>query len=82
MAISPITIATQGVLNSPLAVAAVRGHLTLGVIPPTVKPGSGSSFVRGTWKHPYVLQEERRQQILMEDDEIMAIIIAAMRYLQ
>ena len=29
MAISPIAIATQGLLDSPLSVAAVRGHLTL-----------------------------------------------------
>jgi hypothetical protein len=85
MAISPITIATQGVLNSPLAVAAVRGHLTLGVIPPIDPlnlPGGGGSHVQGTWKHPFVVAEERRMRLIREDDEILAIIMAAMRYLQ
>ncbi len=75
MAISPLAIATQGVLNSPLSVAAVRGRLN---IPLDVSvPGSGSkkgpSFVKGEWEHPYVRLEKQR---IREDEEIMIVISA------
>jgi len=62
MAISPIAIATQGSLNSPLSIAAVRGHLTLAFDVPT-----GQTFPPGM---------RRKINIIREDDEIMAIIIA------
>ena len=77
MAISPITVATQGLLNSPLAVAAVRGRLRIegGEIP--VTPGGGGvSGMPGQWVHPYVRQEQLRDQIEREDEEILAIIMA------
>lgn len=78
MAISPITIATQGLLNSPLSVAAVRGRLRIETGPPVpTPPGGGGPFV-GTWVHPYVLQEQLREQIEREDEEILAVIMAFM----
>ncbi len=71
MAISPIDIATHGTLNSPLSVAAVRGHLTIddGA---AVAPGGGTS--------PRLLLPHKKleRQLRREDEEILAIIIAAM----
>ncbi len=65
MAISPIAIATQGTLNSPLSVAAVRGHLTIAVADAI---GSG------------LMMPGNRilQRLWREDDEILAIITAFM----
>jgi len=83
--ISPIAIATHGLLNSPLSVAAVRGHLIIDdgdvPIPPIDirNPGGDSSGVR--WKSPYVIQDELRAQLEREDEEILAIIMAAVRIL-
>jgi hypothetical protein len=79
MAISPITIATQGLLNSPLSVAAVRGRLTIGDIPvPPTRPPGGNSGTAATWISPYVLRDRRRAQIEREDEEILAVIMAFM----
>lgn len=70
MPISPIAIATHGLLNSPLSVAAVRGHLTIGVIDAITRGGGGP---------PLLLPHERlMRQARREDEEIMAIIIAFM----
>lgn len=72
MAISPITIATQGLLNSPLSVAAVRGHLLIGIIE-AERVGTDSSKPR------LLFPDERLdRQLKREDDEILIIIIAAM----
>jgi hypothetical protein len=70
MAISPIAIATHGLLNSPLSVAAVRGHLTIDdddVVSPA--RGGGSPILL-----PYA---KLQRQLKREDEEILAIIIAA-----
>lgn len=81
--ISPINIATQGLLNSPLAVAAVRGRLII----PVSLPG-GSSKGLGGLEHPkyYTVTPEKlediRIQLEREDDEILAVIMAAMEVLQ
>ncbi len=72
MTISPIAIATHGLLNSPLAVAACRGHLIIEL--DTVATGGGRI---GGPRLLLPAQKLRRQQ-LREDDEILAIIIAAM----
>ena len=65
MAISPIAIATQGLLNSPLSVAAVRGHL---IIEADDAIGSGLMLPGNRiW-----------QRLWREDDEILAIIAAFM----
>ena len=72
MAISPIAIATQGFLNSPLSVAAVRGKLTISV-DDAISGGGGLSGPRLLLPH-----EKLMRQLQREDDEIMAIIIAAM----
>lgn len=71
MAISPIAIATHGLLNSPLSVAAVRGHLTIDdddVVSPA-RGGGGSPILL-----PYA---KLQRQLKREDEEILAIIIAA-----
>ena len=83
MAISPIAIATQGLLNSPLSVAAVRGHLTIATAK-IVDNGGGFILtgVPGRWKHPAVRKDEILAQLRREDDEILAIIIASIEYIQ
>lgn len=85
--ISPINVATQGLLNSPLAVAAVRGHLIIGEFEIPVTPGGGSSGKKGL-QHPreYDITPRKlaalRAQLLNEDDEILAIVMASMEILQ
>lgn len=76
MAISPIAIATQGTLNSPLSVAAVRGHLTIEDEGPVVAPGGGVSMP--PWFMPGTIQH----QLMQEDEEILTIIIAFMESLE
>lgn len=72
MAISPIAIATQGLLNSPLSVAAVRGHLTIAILVAELRGADSSK--------PRLLMPDERldRQLKREDDEILTIIIAAM----
>lgn len=70
MAISPIAIATHGLLNSPLSVAAVRGKLTIDV--DTVAPGGGVSA------SPLMFPGPLMRQLKREDEEILAIIVAFM----
>ncbi len=77
MAISPIAIATQGLLNSPLSVAAVRGHLTIEIGVDDVVPGGAGGGRRGSRRLLLPFQKLRRQ-LLREDEEILAIIIARM----
>lgn len=72
MAISPIAIATHGLLNSPLSVAAVRGKLTIS-IDDAVQHGSGITAPPMLLPHQKMMRRLRR-----EDDEILAIIIAFM----
>lgn len=74
MAISPIAIATHGTLNSPLSVAAVRGHLTIEaqVILDELRGGDSS-------KLRLLMPDEKMDRLLKrEDEEILAIIIAFM----
>lgn len=62
--ISPINVATQGLFNTPLSVAAVRGRL---IIVLDVQRGSDSS-------KPGLSD---RQRILQEDEELLVIVTAA-----
>ena len=72
MAISPIAIATHGTLNSPLSVAAVRGHLTIEVAVAVEEARGGDSS-----KLRLLYPDEKLDRLLKrEDDEILAIIIA------
>ena len=86
--ISPITIATQGLLNSPLSVAAVRGHLIIGELPSTQVPGGGGGKRRSGLQNPieYDITPRKlaalRAQLLNEDDEILTIVMAAVEVLQ
>lgn len=74
MAISPIAIATQGTLNSPLSVAAVRGHLTIEIATAIEEARGGDSS-----KLRLLYPEERLDRLLKrEDEEILQIIIAFM----
>ena len=85
MAISPIAIATQGVLNSPLAVAAVRGHLT---IETDVTTGGGLGYGAygilppDRWEHPQLEIDRIELQIEREEEEIMAIVVSAAELLK
>ena len=84
MAISPIDIATQGLLNSPLSVAAVRGRLTIPTTPIS-PPGGGG---KGGLQSPklYTVTPEKldnlRAQLERDDEEILAIILAALDIIQ
>lgn len=77
MAISPIAIATQGLLNSPLSVAAVRGHLTIQAQDAIeAARGGDSSELR------LLMPDEKLDRLLKrEDEEILAIIISFMESL-
>jgi len=83
MAVSPINVATHGLLNSPLAVAAVRGRLIIETTPPGPgpAPGGGRFNVR-PWQHPMVLKDQLMKQAEREDEEIMAVIQAFLRIKQ
>ena len=70
MAISPIAIATHGLLNSPLSVAAVRGKLTIQAIPPVPAPGGGGGDALRI-----LMPDEKLDRLLKrEDEEILSII--------
>lgn len=84
MAVIPLDVATRGLLDSPLSVS-VDGYLSLGgapVPPPKPPPGGGGRPVRGTWEHPYHKLERLQAQLEREDEEILAIIMAALKVLQ
>jgi len=75
--ISPLAIATHGLLNSPLSVAAIRGHLVIEVIIPPeddVRRGGSSDLPLA---HTVVLARIQR-----EDNEILAIIMASVDLLE
>jgi hypothetical protein len=77
MAISPITIATQGLLNSPLSVAAVRGHLTIGeLVAEEVRGGSSDPARIAQQIAPKVVDPVLRAKLLREDEEILQIILS------
>jgi hypothetical protein len=77
MAISPIAIATQGTLNSPLSVAAVRGHLIIeALVADAVDGGSSDPALIAKQIAPRVVDPMLRAKLLREDEEIMQIIIA------
>ena len=79
MAISPIAIATHGTLNSPLSMAAVRGHLTIEalVIAELAVPGGSSDPAKiAKAIAPRVADPMLRAKLLREDEEIMAIILS------
>lgn len=87
--ISPINLSTQGLLNSPLAVAAIRGRLII-LVEEAEDVGGGSSKRRTGLEDPrnytYRVTPEQldklKAQLEREDDEILAIVMAAMEVLQ
>ena len=89
MAISPIDIATDGYLNSPLAVAA-DGYLTVFTVSPFEGDGGkkGGGGQKGGLQHPrhYTVTPDQlddlRAQLEREDEEIIAIVMAAMEVIQ
>jgi len=87
MAVQPLAVATSGYLDSPLSVA-VSGYLYLGDVPPTPTPPTGGGGGKGGLQHPkyYTYTPEQvdmlRSQLLNEDDEILAIVMAAVDTLQ
>lgn len=82
---SPLAIATQGLINSPLSVAAVRGRLVIlpGEVPdvPVALPGGSSrgvpipSFLRET------SPDLAMRRVMIEDEEILEIITTIARAL-
>ena len=81
MAISPIAIATQGLLNSPLSVAAVRGHLTIEDIPPIIDEARKGGFAAISQLRMLMPDEKLDRLLKREDEEILAIIISFMESL-
>lgn len=87
--ISPINLATQGLLNSPLAVAAIRGRLIIPIEEEVVLGGGGKSRRTGledprnyTYRVTPEEFDKLKAQLEREDDEILAIVMAAMEVLQ
>ena len=84
MAISPVDVATDGYLNSPLS-AAVNGYLTLFTVVVKKKGGGGQ---KGGLQDPrtYTVTPDKidglLQKLQEEDQEIVAIVMAAMEVLQ
>ena len=76
--VSPITVATQGMLNSPLAVAAVRGRLQFEALiaAAVVHGGSSDPALIAKQIAPKVANPVLRAKLLREDEEILAIIMA------
>ena len=85
MPVIPLDVATDGYLNSPLSVA-VDGYLSLGEAP--TPPPTGGGGGKGGLQHPkyYTYTPEQvdmlKSQLLNEDDEILAIVMAAVDTLQ
>ena len=72
MAVTPIDIATHGMLNSPLSVAAVRGRLHIETAIAEARGGDSS-------KLRLLMPDEKLDRLLKrEDEEILAIIIEFM----
>ena len=83
MTISPIAIATQGALNSPLSVAAVRGKLTIeALIEEAVHGGSSDPALIAKEIAPRVVDPVLRAKLLREDEEILQIIISFMESME
>lgn len=77
MAISPIDIATHGLLNSPLSVAAVRGRLRIEAEVVLEEARGGDSS-----KLRLLMPDEKLDRLLKrEDEEILAIIVSFMENL-
>ena len=80
MAISPIAIATQGVLNSPLSVAAVRGHLIIEA--QEILDGVRAGGFAAISELRLLMPDEKLDRLLKrEDEEILAIIVSFMENL-
>ena len=82
MAISPITIATHGVLNSPLSVAAVRGRLRIitsldGGYSPHPSRMKNPTYER--WKSPGVIRDELEALVRREDEELIILVTSFIR---
>ena len=84
--ISPITIATHGLLNSPLSVSAVRGHLIIETEPEPEKPGGGNSKNGLHDPREYTVTpgklKDLKGQLGREDEEILSVIVAVMDVIQ
>ena len=87
MSLTALNMATLGGLDQGDNVALNMGSLGMlrGGDPIVIPPehgGGGTAAVPGTWKHPYTIKEELRAQIMREDEELMTVIVAAMRILK
>lgn len=76
--VSPIAVATHGLLNSPLAVAAVRGRLTIDDIPPIIEEARGGGFAAISQLRLLMPDEKLDRLLKREDEEILAIIVSFM----
>lgn len=77
--LSPINVATQGLFNCPLSVAAVRGRLICEV-PDDVVPGGGDSIHhrKRYEKYKRLLEPDEKldRQLKREDEEITVIVMS------
>lgn len=78
MPVVPLRVATQGLLRSPLSVAAVRGRLDVTAIPPIIEAARGGDSSAAE-KLRLLMPDEKLDRLLKrEDEEILAIIVAFM----
>ena len=76
MTISPIAIATHGTLNSPLSVAAVRGHLTIieVLVDEEVRGGSSDPALIAQAIAPKVVDPMLRAKLLREECQNLVLV--------
>jgi hypothetical protein len=74
--LSPINVATQGLFNCPLAVAAVRGRLIC-FDPIITEPDNGGDSSGAYDKYKRLLQpdEKLHRRLVREDEEIAVVIM-------
>jgi len=73
--LSPINVATQGLFNCPLSVAAVRGRLICEI--DAVKRGGDSTGGRyERYKRLLEPDEKRDRQLKREDEEITVVVMS------
>jgi len=71
--LSPINVATQGLFNCPLAVAAVRGRLIC-FDPIITEPDDGGDSYK-KYKRLLTPEEKLHRQLMREDEEITVIVM-------
>ncbi len=70
--LSPINVATQGLFNTPLSVAAVRGRLIIKTI---LRGGDSTKGMYQKYKRLLEPDEKLARQLKREDEEITIVVM-------